>query len=306
MVGKADPSADVFLAQMKLSQVAAERAQRQITSGKKIQVASDGPDEVTGILQLRAELNRNDQITTNLTSVKSGVESADAALQQVVKLLDRVTSLALQGAGTTSNADQRTALADEVAAIHQELVSLSQTTMAGRFIFSGDQDTGASYELNLDLLNGVDRLQTPTNTRQILDPTGTTFAVSRTAQDIFDERDADDNSTANNVFAAVNTLRDRLANNDPDGIQAAIVTLRQSSVHVNQELGFYGAVETRINDAINTASQNDVKLKIALSDRQDADVTEAILELNQVQLNQRAALASRGQMNKSSLFDYLK
>ena len=84
MVGRMDPSAQVFLAQLELMQARAERAQRQITSGKKLVSPSDGPDEVSTILQLRSELQRNEQIKTNLVRVRSEVETADGVLQRAL------------------------------------------------------------------------------------------------------------------------------------------------------------------------------------------------------------------------------
>jgi flagellin-like hook-associated protein FlgL len=85
-----------------------------------------------------------------------------------------------------------------------------------------------------------------------------------------------------------------------------VVALREVSGHLNRQLGFYGAVENRIAEAVADASKIGLRLKTTLSELEDADVTAAILELNSVELNQRAALSSRALINRSSLFDYLK
>lgn len=306
MVGKMDPSAQVFLAQLELMQARAERAQRQITSGKKLASPSDGPDEVSSILQLRSEMQRNGQIKTNLARVRSEVETADGVLQRAVSVLDRAIVLANQGAGSLIGADQRTVMAEEISAIQEEMVGLSQATSEGRFIFGGDQDGEPSYRLDLTSSTGVERLVPfPAATRLVMHPTGNTFNVARTAQDIFDERNADDTPSTRNVFAAINALRVALEGNDQPGVAASLVALREVSGHLNTQAGFYGAVENRITEALNSASEIGARLTTTLSELEDADVTAAILELNQVELNQRAALSSRSLMNKSSLFDYL-
>ena len=307
MVGRLDPSSQVFLAQLELMQARAERAQRQITSGKKLLTPSDGPDEVSPILQLRSEMQRNDQIKTNLVRVRSEVETADGVLQRALQVLDRAIVLANQGAGSMIGADGRAVLAEEVSAIQEEMVGLSQATSEGRFIFGGDQDSEPSYRSNFASLTGVDRLAPfQAATRQVIHPSGTTFGVARTAQEIFDERNPDDSPSTRNVFAAINALRVALEGNDEAGVTASVVALREVSGHLNGQLGFYGAVENRIAEASADASKLGLRLKTTLSELEDADVTAAILELNQVELNQRAALSSRSLIKRSSLFDYLR
>lgn len=307
MVGKMDPSAQVFLAQIELMEARAERAQRQITSGKKLNSPSDGPDEVSAILQLRSEMQRNDQIKTNLARVRSEVETADGVLQRALQVLDRAVVLANQGAGSLIGADQRRVLAEEVSAIQEQMAGLSQTTSEGRFIFGGDQDGEPSYRIDPASPTGVERLVPfQAATRQVIHPSGDTFGVARTAQDIFDERNPDDTPSTRNVFAAIHALKVALEGNDQPGVAASLVSLREVSTHLNAQLGFYGAVENRIAEALDDASKLGLRLKTTLSALEDADATAAILELNQVELNQRAALSSRSLINRSSLFDYLK
>ena len=73
---------------------------------------------------------------------------------------------------------------------------------AGPLVYHTDQ-----VHVNLANANGVDRLITAPATRLIQDSNGVVFAVSKTAQDLFDHRNPDDSIAADNVFAAVNNLR---------------------------------------------------------------------------------------------------
>ena len=173
-------------------------------------------------------------------------------------------------------------------------------------MFSGDQDTGPCYQLNLDAPTGVDQLAAPAATRLVEHPTGVPFTVSKTAQEVFDARSSDGAPSADNAFAALNGLRVALETNDQAGIQAALGTVRQATAHINGQLGFYGAVENRIDTAIDDAGKLDVRLKTALSDHEDADVAAAALEIQQVQVNRSAALQARGLNQNTSLFDYLR
>jgi flagellin-like hook-associated protein FlgL len=49
----------------------------------------------------------------------------------------------------------------------------------------------------------------------------------------------------------------------------------------------------------------DLNFQSALSGKQDADLAQVILDLNQAKTQEQATLMARAQMRKTSLFDYL-
>jgi flagellar hook-associated protein 3 FlgL len=295
-----DPMADQFLADLERIQDVAARAQRRISSGKRIETASDAPDDVSAVLALRGVLANNTQVKANLGRVKSEVDTAEATLEQAVKVLEEAVPLAAQAANSTETAQSRATLAIQVRGLHEQLVGLSRATVEGRYIFSGDADQSPSYSLDLTQPGGVqaETGATAAATRRIQDPDGVAFTVARTAQQIFNDPGA-------SAFAALNDLRVALEAGDLPGIQTAIDELHRALEHVNTNLSFYGTAQNRVQSATDRASKLEVQLKSDLSAREDADVTAAILELNQANLHQQAALEARSRTPQRTLFDYL-
>jgi flagellar hook-associated protein 3 FlgL len=251
-------------------------------------------------------LARVTQVDKNLSLVKAEVTTADGSLQSAIQLLDNVRSLAVQGANTTTSAQQQTALAGQVESVLEQLVGLTHTQVNGIYIFSGDQTASPPYQVNAASANGVDRLVTAPATRQIQDPTGLTFAVAQTAQDLFDKRDATDNFAPENVFAAVHNIQVALQNNDLPGLTAAIGQLQTAQDYLNQQSAFYGAAENRIAAASDLAQKFQTQLQAQLSSEQDTNVTQAALQLTQDTTDLNAALASQAKRPTTSLFDYIK
>jgi len=56
---------------------------------------------------------------------------------------------------------------------------------------------------------------------------------------------------------------------------------------------------------LDSSKTRETQLQTALSGIQDADLTQAVTELNQAQLQQQAALQSRARIPRTTLFDYL-
>ncbi len=323
MTTNLNPGNALFLANLNRVEQRLAEANSQISSGKRINVAADAPDQVDTLLQLRANQQHNQQIQSNLTLADTDAQSADNALTGAIALMDRATTLAAQGTDTSLTADTRSSMAAEAQSLLEQMVSFSQTQVQGRYIFSGDQADSPSYQLDLSAVDGsgVDVLTSAGSTRQIEDPSGGTFAASKTAAEIFgpvtqatDDSGnplLDDNGNpvyqpaSDNAFAALNGLRVALQNNDMAGINTAISAIKQVSTHLNTMQGFYGSLEDRIQDAANSATNINSKLETEISSIQDADIPTAALELTQANTQLEAAMTMQGKMPHSTLFSYL-
>ena len=207
MIRSLNPAAQEFLVNLTRIQSRVKRSTDQISSGLKVAAPSDAPDQISNILQIYTDLGRNAQIQANLNRIRSEAGTAESTLGTAIQIVDRARMLAAQGVGTTQSAETRVILAREVQGLLEQLVTASQTTVSGRYIFSGDQDEAPA-------------------SRRIQHPSGTTFAAARTAQDIFDARNPDDTLAPENVFAALNGLRLALESNNPAGIDAWLASLR--------------------------------------------------------------------------------
>jgi flagellar hook-associated protein 3 FlgL len=305
MITNLSPQAQSFLAEMDRVQQMVSDASRQVSSGLRVSQASDDPDVVSRLLQLRAALQKNTQITTNLGQAQTDANVSESALSSAAQLMDQAVSLASQGATATTDATGRQTLANQVQAILDQMVAYSQTQSAGRYVFSGDDATSPSYQVDLTQPNGVDQLIVTSATRLVENPAGGSFAVSETAQTIFDARNADGTLASDNVFAALTNLYNGLVKNDTTAITNSIGSLQQASDHLNISLAFYGDVQGRIQDATNFAGSYNVQLQTQISQEQDADIAAASLELSQGTTQIQAAFEMQARIPKTTLFDFL-
>ncbi len=315
MLSNLNPSSEAFLANVDRVQRRLESASLQTSSGKRVNVASDAPSEIDTILQLRTDEARNSQIQANLSVAKTDADAADGALSSATKTMDRARVLAAQGANFTLDATGRQSIAGEVQSLLEQMVAISRTTVQGRYIFGGDRDSTPPYEVDLSTDNGVARLTDSPATRRVEDSAGGSFAVSRSAQEIFDTRNPPDplatdvppitTPAADNVFAALNNLRLGLLANDTAKIIAANASVQLAAGHLNTAQAFYGTVQNRIADSTNYSANYDVQLKTQLSQKEDADITAAALGITQGNIQLQAAFAMQAKMPRTTLFDFI-
>ncbi len=276
------------------------KAETEVASGLRITQASDDPQSVVRLLETRADLDQLDQVTSNLSRIKTEVDTSEDALSSAVDLYDNVRTLAMKGASTTVSADTRKSLAQEVESIMQQMVGLANSQVNGRYLFSGDSDQTAAYTWDSAATPPWGAYLGASSSRQAIGPTGVSFPVAMDAQQIFDS-----SATDSSVFQSMENLRQALLADDDTAIETALGTMATVSAYLNSAQAFYGNVQDEIAKASSAADTLSVQLNTELSNVQDADMTEAIVELQQLKYTQTAALQVRSAMPKTSLFDYM-
>jgi flagellar hook-associated protein 3 FlgL len=276
------------------------QAQREISSGKRLQTPSDNPDQVSNLLVLRADLARVEQIQSNLSRLEAESNTAEQSLSNAVRVLERARTLAAQGVTGTQTATTRSAIAEEVKALIQQLSNASNTYVNGRYIFAGDSDSTQPFVFSAGPPPDVSVYLGSASTRQALHPSGTAFEFGKPGDEIF--QNADDTK---NAFATLINLYNALNANDEDVIAEQLSNLTSVNDHVNLMLSFYGAIQNQVSEAKTNASQRILQVKSQLTATEDADQAAAILELNRASLDQQAAFESRARLPRRSLFDYL-
>jgi len=308
MTPSINPHASVFLSDLQQIQNRMSTAQEQLSTGLRVSVASDAPDEISSILQLRSQIAGVQQTQQNLSIVTPQVDAGENAIQQAIQIMDTASSLAVQAASSTTSASQMQDLIPQVQGILQQLVSLSQTNVNGQYIFSGDQSGQPQYTMGADA-NSVAQAFQAGAPPQIADQNGVMITIGLTAQQIFDDQADGSAGTGNpatdNVFAAVSGLLTALENGSNSDVQTALGNLQAASTHLNDESSIYGAAQNNLTAAGNSSGQTLVQLQQELSNKQDADAAQAAMDLTQASTDEQAAMSSEAMLKPQSLFNYL-
>src|SRR5579871_5421013 len=138
MIDSLSASAQSFLTGLARINQTLNTAQQQLTTGLKINNVSDAPDQISELLQTRNDLTQTQQITTNLDQVNTEVNTAQSTMQSAESLVEKAQTLGAQGASDLDSASTRQSLAGQLGDILQQLVSAANTTVEGRYIFSGN------------------------------------------------------------------------------------------------------------------------------------------------------------------------
>lgn len=123
-------------------------ANDRVSSGKKIDEASDDPTVAARAIKYRNYVDKIGQYQDNAEAATSWQKVTDDALDDlddVVKRLQEITTKAASTA-TTGETDME-ALQQEATELQQQLVDILNTSYAGRYVFAGYDTDEAPYEL---------------------------------------------------------------------------------------------------------------------------------------------------------------
>jgi flagellar hook-associated protein 3 FlgL len=273
--------------------------QGQISSGRRVEKASDDPFAARQAVLQRAELEQLDRQRTNADDAAGWLDASDTALQQITDVVHRVRELVVQAANTQTGAAGRQSIAAEITQLVQAVKDSANVKLGDTFLFSGtaagtppyQQATGDAYQGDAgavvrDIGPGVS-VQVNTLGSQVLG-SGQAAADGRLLHAL---RDVLDHLGTNDVQALGTTDLQRLDQN-----LAAISGLRATS----------GTTSARVDAAASRLDDLSEIVAGRLDASEGVDLASALVALNAQQSAYQASLKSAATLIQPSLLDFLR
>lgn len=130
-------------------QSALATTQNQVSTQRRINVASDDPAGAAQMLSLNHILAANTQYSSNIDAANTRLTTEGGALDSITSLLDRARTLALNGINGSLSPTDRTNMATELTQIRDQIVQLANTTDSnGAALFAGTSTTTVPFAEN--------------------------------------------------------------------------------------------------------------------------------------------------------------
>jgi flagellin len=132
-----------------------ETSMARLSSGKRINSASDDAAGVAISSRLSAEIRGTDQAIRNSLDGQALIDTAEGAHKEVENILQRMREVSVQAANDTNNSQDRANLQSEMNAMVTEIDRIaSTTTWAGENLMKSD--TGSSFSFQVGSATGVE------------------------------------------------------------------------------------------------------------------------------------------------------
>jgi flagellar hook-associated protein 3 FlgL len=267
------------------------KTQAKISSGKQITKPSDDPFGTSRALLYRAGLEANGQYQANTADAGAWLGATDTALGQMGSDANRARDLILQGANGTLSVQQRGAIASELDQIAESIKSAGNTQYAGRDIFSGSATTTAPFATS-----GADTYL------------GNTSSISREiGQNVQVPVNVTGDTVATPLLAAIRQAAvDMRAGGTPANLSTTdLKALDAASDNLLTTRASVGARQNRLTSAADRLQQLEEAQTQQLSDTEDADVAQTMIDFSTQSSVYQAALKAGAQLIQPSLLNFL-
>jgi flagellar hook-associated protein 3 FlgL len=272
-------------------------AQRRVSTGRRIQAPSDDPAGTVQAIRERGSLSTIGSYERAANSAESALAVADVALSDVITQLTAAKTTAAASRSSSRTPAELEAYANEIIGIRDAIFNDINTKFGDTYLFSGASrnaaygigNNGYEYQgggagLEVDITN------------------------NRTAQVTFDGRAILQGATATDpdILTKLTQLADEIRAGDTDQILAgldAIDAAFDRAVFAQTQVGITQRTIADVGEQLTVQRLGTVS---RISEIEDANMAEAISDLNRAELAQQSALGSFATLARLTLLDYLK
>jgi flagellar hook-associated protein 3 FlgL len=264
------------------------RSNRVISTGRRINDLSDDPVGLTQSLEIKATLSNIDQLGRNISFGKSWLTAAEGTLGNVQDLLSDAKALCVGMASASKSTANRLMAAETIAQSMKEVITLANTKVGGKYIFGGSDTDSIPFDED-GSYNGND----------------IPFAV-KAGNSTLIEVGSDGGALFSNIFTTLSDLITDLKNDNIQGIRDTMDSLEGHFDDISLKVSDVGLKMNRMEIRENILQGLKITNTERLSQVEDADMAEAVMNLKAVEAAYQAALSSSASVMRLSLVDYLE
>ncbi|MGB7555627.1 MAG: flagellar hook-associated protein FlgL [Candidatus Korobacteraceae bacterium] len=289
-------TSSTLLNALNVANQAEQTALTQLTTGRRVNVASDDPSAAASQVGLAAQSDSCDQFLRSISSVSSELQTADSALSSGVTALQHAISLGVEGANGTMSQQDLAALANQVQSISQQMLGIANLSYNGKYIFAGTADSQPPY---VSAAGGI-AYQGNDGVNQVEVEAGQTIAVNQPGSQLFSAAGA-------SVFQALSDLATALRSSSSTSTDIGNATneVRAAYDQMNSARGFYGATLNQLTSTQDFLNSEKLQLTQQTSNTVGVDPNQAATNLSNAEVARNAVLQAAASIGNLSLFNYL-
>lgn len=274
------------------------RLQNVVASQGQISKASDDPVTASLSLSLTSSLKGLADYQNTATQAGEWLSSNDFSMGKMSEAAIRAIGLVTSGLNDTEGTVERGSYANELDGILKQVLDLANTNNQGQYIYSGYQINTKPFELVESTVAGVpDSIVYHGDSGVMTRSLGPGQSVNISV---------DGNSAFTPLMNTLIAARDALNANDMTTLRTSLSDLQTASDTLDAVMGTNGTRMRQVDQVSDYLSQSAVEMKAVLSQKQDANLAEAISMLKNQETSYQVVLeVSQRAISALTLFDYL-
>ncbi len=265
------------------------RTQLKLATGKRINKPSDDPTGMGKILDCRTTLQTIDQYRENLLDAKTRIEYTETVLGQVSDYINDAKKIA-----SNPDTEDKTALAQEIRHIRQQVLDLSNAKYGANYLFSGHRSDTAPFDQSAPYAYGGD-----SGSHQVMVGEGITVKIEADGSEIFVDG-------GDNLFQVLDDLETALTDPfDPVAAQNAVEPLSRIGERLQLARSNFASDYKRMERTDEYWNNFSNAVESMRQNVEDADITQTAVDMQVQQTAYEVLLATAARVIQPTLVDFL-
>ena len=296
---------------------------KQMSSGKRMEFASDDPASSVSSMRLRKELAATEQFKRNISDANSWLATSDAAMQSVADRYSEARTLLINSIDGALGDKSQGALAAQLRKIAESIMSQANSTYLGRTVFAGNSDKGLVFKTGQDVKGDTlflaaekDEVTAKSVDRRI--DADTTVQANVDGNKLFGtgsiKWDGNTLNTENNpsvMNLLVEAARILESPTGPVGdnrlkIESIQRELSDRFGKLQEAQSAVGARHKQVLEAQNSVIFDLQQVKGQISDVEDIDIQQVTIDMSLASMAYQSSLSSTQRVVQPTLLDYLR
>jgi flagellar hook-associated protein 3 FlgL len=275
-----------------------------IASQKRINRPSDDPIGTGKIMDYRQSLASIEQYQTNIQTGKTRLEVTEVNLDLVDDLLQVVRWIGQTEASRT--AESRLLAAEGIKDLFDQVLDLANSELNGNYLFSGYQTKTAPFSRDETLATTFDQFTVTYNgdggDAQFIVAHNTEISIDADGRPLFQ------NAAGGgiNIFDVLRDLIVGLENDDTAAISAQADLVDAARGQINNIRANNSPILYQLETTENHWQNYKPKIQELLGRQEEADITQAVVELQQIELAYQTTLATAARIIQPGLVNFLE
>jgi flagellar hook-associated protein 3 FlgL len=279
------------------------RTQEKLSSGKELTRPSDDPFATSQALTLSNDLEGTQQYERTVNDATSWANMTETTLASINSAAQRARTLLVQAGNDTNDTTDRSAIADEIDQLIEEVKGDANAQYGGQYIMSGAATTTAPYVVGGSPPDDSYHGDTNGVFRQI--GPGVSVQINTVGSSVLGSGVPGDGGLISVLRSISQHLRGGTAA-DGDSLRTTDLQALDSSLDtVSSARATNGATTNRLSSAASRLQEIEQSTTSLLSDTQDADMAKTMIDFSMQQTVYQSALRAGANIVQASLLDFL-
>ncbi len=289
-----------FIAILNYSTERLYEAENRVLTNKRVNKPSDDPVDAMISMTIRTRLSELKQYQRNINRAENNLNNAESAISELSDIFQNITTLTVQGASDSYSTNDKISIAGEVNQLLEQVLNLANTRSEDIYVFGGTRNDVQPYIAERDENGEIISVKTNGTAGEVVGLIGekVTIKTNVNGEDIFEK--------GINLFDIVMNIRDNLRDNNTDALRENLNDINNASEKIFNVQAVIGSRLNRVYAAENRSENDVITFTEFLSDAEDIDAAQAIMDYQIQLITLQASLQAGSRLLQPKLIDFLR